>query len=117
MQRRRDENLRRRVEEPCDRRERRRLLRAFFGQSGVVEERIDEVGRCKQNTSFVSLIARVEIKINVPSHRLAARYSFISVRPCLTRCRIFLSVLTADALDALDADADVIVEPRRWGGT
>jgi len=115
VQRRRDENLRCRVEEPCDRRERRRLLRAFFGQSGVVEERIDEVGRCKQNTSFVSLIARVEIKINVPSHRLAARYSFISVRPCLTRCRIFLSVLSF--ADALDADADVIVEPRRWGGT
>ena len=62
VQRRRDENLRRRVEEPCDRRQRRGLFRAFFGQSGVVEERIDEVGRCTQNTSFVILIARMEIK-------------------------------------------------------
>mmetsp|Transcript_5236 Transcript_5236/g.23370 ORF Transcript_5236/g.23370 Transcript_5236/m.23370 type:complete len:218 (+) Transcript_5236:264-917(+) len=58
------------------------------------------------------------------SHRFEARYSFISVRPCLTRCRIFPS--SPSILNAADDDADEArgggeerppVTPRRWGGT
>mmetsp|Transcript_6867 Transcript_6867/g.27996 ORF Transcript_6867/g.27996 Transcript_6867/m.27996 type:complete len:206 (+) Transcript_6867:367-984(+) len=59
------------------------------------------------------------------SHRFEARYSFISVRPCLTRCRIFRPS-SPSILDAADDDADERGRgggeerppvTRRWGGT